>query len=195
MEEKYTLLDIVNKMKNDDTVIDWNGINVKIKFSLSLKDSMEFVDYVTKMCFGDGGEYTPEIRDFATKVCLVEKYTDLLLPDDASERYFILYNSDLINVLLEHINENQFEEMLHSIDIKINYIAQSNIEAVNTQLQAVYNEFENLVNQFEKLFSEVSPEDMKSLFGALTGGTIDEEKFIKSYLEQSKDISDSEQEK
>lgn len=165
----------------------WNGLEITINKTLSLTDMMKFVDNVTKMCFSeDNGAYLPEIKDFAIKSCILEMYANFSLPDNASERYDLIYSTDVVDTVIDNINRRQFQEVIDAIEDKTANIAQANIEMVNKQMNELYIAFDNLQTQLFGLFDGIEPNDMKNLVGAMSGGTIDEEKFIKAYMEQNK---------
>lgn len=171
--------------KPTDT-FDWNGIEVTVKKNLSLKEMLEFVDSVTKSCFAqDTNAYMPEIQDFVTKVCILEKYANFTMPRNVETKYDLVYQTDAVERVLNHVNLRQFNEICHAISKKIDNLAQANIEAVNKQMNELYNTFNNLQNQLSSLFEGVNNEDIQSIVGALANGTIDEEKLVKAYVSQT----------
>lgn len=165
---------------------DWNGIEVTVKKTLSLRESLEFVDGVVKSCFTrDTNTYIPEIKDFATKVCILEKYANFTMPNSTEAQYTLVYCTDAVERVLEYINPRQFNEICVAIAKKVDNLAQANIEAVNKQMNELYNTFDNLQNQLVALFDGVNNEDIRAVAGALANGMLDEEKLVKAYVNQS----------
>lgn len=165
---------------------DWNGIEVTVKKNLSLKEMLEFVDSVVKSCFSkDNNTYMPEVKDFATKICILEKYANFTMPGNAEKQYAFVYQTDAVERVLGYVNPQQFNEICVAISRKVENIAQANIEAVNRQMNDLYNAFDNLQNQLTALFDGVNNEDIRAVTGALANGTFDEEKLVKAYTNQT----------
>ena len=174
------------------STVQWNGLDVQIKRSLTFVEMMEFVDSVVKTCFTtESGMYIPEARDFAVKSNIVERYTNLSLPNNLDHRYEIIYCTDIIETVLTCINPHQFNEMMAAIDAKITNLAQMNIEQVNKQIADLYTAFENLQKQIEQMFEGVDGEEMAAMMKAVTEGSIDEHKLVEAYMAHSKSKVDA----
>ena len=181
------LIEAVNKIAEPTVEFEWNGMGVVVNRVLPMEAMMEFVDYVTKTCFGDDGEYLPEVKDFAIKSCLLEMYANFNLPEDLPTRYAVIYNSDIVDAVLNHIEGRQFGEIINAIEHKVSNIAQANIQAVMAQMQHINDECENLVNQIAGIYAGVNPNDLSALIHAMSDGNIDEGKVVQAYMDESKD--------
>lgn len=167
---------------------DWNGVEVTVKKTLSLREMLELVDGVVKSCFSsETNAYLPEIRDFATKVCILEKYANFTMPSNVEAQYALVYCTDAVERVLEHVNAGQFNDIDYAISKKVDNLAQANIEAVNRQMNELYNSFDNLQNQLVGLFDGVNNADIQAVAGALANGTLDEERLVKAYMNQTED--------
>lgn len=167
---------------------EWNGIEVTVKKSLSLKEMLEFVDSVVKSCFtSDTNAYMPEIKDFATKVCILEKYANFTMPSNVETKYSLIYQTDAVECVLGYVNLQQFNEICASINRKVDNVAQANIEAVNKQMNELYNAFDSLQNRLAELFNGVDGDDIRAVAGALSNGSLDEEKLVKAYASYAAD--------
>lgn len=178
---------VMNETYNTPTEsFDWNGIEVTVKKTLSLKEMLEFVDGVVKSCFTeDTNTYMPEIRNFATNVCVLEKYANLTMPRSVAKQYELIYQTNIVDEILAYINQKQFDEIRVAITKKIDHIAQANIEAVTKQMNELYSSFDNLQTQFAALFDGISGEDIQAMTTALMSNSLDEEKIVKAYINQS----------
>jgi hypothetical protein len=169
------------------TTFEWRGIEITVNKTLSLEDMMLFVNNVTSLCFRESdGEYLPEIKDCVIKSCIVELYTNLTLPSNISRKYDLLYRTDVINAIVEHINQVQFREIIDAIDCKIDNVAQANIEVTNRQITELYTTFNSLQERIEGIFSGVTQEDLVNLVSAMGNGAIDEEKLVQAYKKSHK---------
>lgn len=165
---------------------DWNGIEVTVKKNLSLKEMLEFVDSVVKSCFTkDTNTYMPEIKDFAIKVCILEKYANFTMPRSVESQYALIYNTDAVECVLNHIDVRQFCEINTAITVKTEHIAQANIEAVNTHMNELYNAFNVLQTKVANLFDGISGDDIQAVASAFANGALSEEKLVKAYLNQA----------
>ena len=165
--------------------IEWNGIEVTIKPTLSFKDVLSFVDNVVKSCFSAGdGSYIPEVKDFVTKCCILEMYANFALPTNVERKYDLIYCTDAIDVVVANINTIQLQEIIDAIDAKIDNIAQANIEAVNKQMNELYSALNNLQEQMTGIFAGVGTEEISKLIGAITGDTFDETKLVQAYIDK-----------
>lgn len=167
--------------------LQWHGVDLVIKKTLTLKEVMTFVNTVVKGCFTtDDASYIPEVKDFFIKCCIVDMYTNLSLPDNSEHKYNLIYCSDIIESVLPHINEQQFNEMCQAINDKLKNLAQANIEMVHKQMNELYTSFNALQEKLSSTFSNVNSDDVVKLIGAITGGKLDEDKLVKAYVSQTK---------
>ena len=187
--KRITVNAFENVMKETYTpteVFDWNGIEVTVKKHLSLQEMLEFVDSVVKSCFANESHaYMPEVKDFAIKVCVLEKYANFTMPRNVESKYALVSYTDAFAQVLRHIDLGQFGEINVAIENKVANLAQANIEAVNKQMNELYSAFDNLQTQLASLFEGINGEDMKAVVEALSNGALDEEKLVKAYTAQT----------
>lgn len=181
-----TLVEAVNKITEQTTEFEWNGISIVVNRTLPMETMLEFVDYVVKTCFSDDGEYLPEVKDFAIKSCLLEMYANFDLPTDLATRYAVIYNSDIVDAVLNRIEGRQFGEIINAIEQKIANLAQANVQMVYAQMNRINDEFENLQNNIAALFTGVDQDDIKKLVNAISNGNIDEGKIVQAFASQNK---------
>lgn len=181
---------IVKDTYTPTTTVEWHGQEIIVKRNLSFKEMMEFVDSVTKTCFTlSTNTYMPEVKDFAVKSNILEKYANFALPNNLEHRYELIYSSDAVETVLNCVSHQQFNEIMASIDAKINNLAQSNIEAMNKQMNELYTAFANLQSQMEGLFSGVKTDDFNALISAFGNGGLNEDKLVEAYLAKTKSES------
>ena len=182
-----TFDEIVKSTYTADEVVMWHDTEITIKKTLSLKEMMTFVTGVSKSCFTvDDGTYIPEVKDFVIKSYIIDMYTNLSLPDNSEHKYNLIYCSDIIETVLQHINGQQFNEICLAIKEKVDNIAQANIEMVHRQLNELYTSFSALQDKLAGVFSGVNEDDVSKLVGAISDGKFDENKIVKAYMNQTK---------
>ena len=176
---------VVKETYAPTATFNWNGIEVTVKKTLSLKEMLSFVDSVVKSCFtSDTHAYLPEVKNFVTKVCVLEKYANFTMPSNVESQNALVYQTDAVECVMSYVNPQQYFEICSAIDDKVANIAQANIEAVNKQMTELYNSFDNLQTQLAGLFKGVSNDDIRAVAGALADGGLDEEKLVGAYIAQ-----------
>lgn len=165
--------------------VEWNGVEITIKNTLSFKEVLSFVDSVTKSCFTtDSGSYLPEVKEFVIKCCILEMYANFAMPINVERKYDLVYCTDAVNVVMDNINRVQLDEIIEAINDKIDNIAQANIEAVNKQMNELYSAFDNLQEQMTGIFAGIGTDEISKLIGAISGDKFDEDKLIQAYIDK-----------
>ncbi|MCM1219859.1 MAG: hypothetical protein NC548_35760 [Lachnospiraceae bacterium] len=169
-----------------DAVFDWHGVELVVKYTLGLTDMMEFVHDAAESCFSESGAFVPEVMDFAIKSNILSRYARFSLPDNLEHRYALIYETDAVDVVCEHINERQLQEITASIKRRVNYVCESKITLIQQKAEEMFAAFERLREQSESMFDNVSKDDIQKLLGAVANGSFDEEAIVKAYLKQTK---------
>lgn len=182
-----TTFEKIMKETNTPTkTVEWNGIEVTIKPTLSFKEVLSFVDNVVKSCFTtDNESYIPEVKEFVIKCCILEMYANFAMPTNVERKYDLVYCTDAVNVVVSNINTAQLEEIIDAIDAKIDNITQANIEAINKQMNELYSAFNNLQEQMSGIFSDIGTDEIGKLIGAIVGDKFDETKLVQAYIDQN----------
>ena len=162
----------------------WYDVEVKMRRSLPFTDMLTFVNDVVQSCFQRDGVYTPEVLDFAIKSNIISRYTNVSLPDKLEHRYAILYCSDLVDFVCQHINMQQVQEMVTSINRKLSYMCETNTVAIQNRLNDLVSSFEEMQKQTADVFGGVTQEDVTRLVGAIGNSTLTEERIVEAYMKQ-----------
>lgn len=179
------LEEVVQKTYENTQTVEWNGIDVVINKSLSLEDLIKFADSVVKSCFnGDTGEYMPWIKDFAIRSNIMEMYANFTLPKNLEAQYNLVINSGAVEMILNHVNAAQFNELIRSIDAKIQNFADANVNMAFSKLNDVVASFDGLQEKMSSLFAGVDAADVSKLIGAISDGAFSEDAVVKAYMEQ-----------
>lgn len=178
--------EILKDYENTET-IQWNGIEVVITKNLSLEEMMAFADSVVKSCFDQAsGTYMPEIKDFAIRSNIMERYANFTLPSKVERQYDVVIRSGVVEEILRHINFSQFDELLKAIDAKLQNAADANVQMVFRKFDDVVTSFEGLQDKVGALFAGVDQADIGKLMSAISEHGVSEEKVVKAYMEQTK---------
>lgn len=179
--------EILNEYETTES-IEWKGLDVAITKNLSLEDMLAFADSVVKSCFDQStGAYMPEVKDFAIRINVMERYANFTMPSKAERQYDVVMRSGAYEMILEHINMAQFYELMHAIDAKLQNAADANVQMVFRQFNDVVTSFESLQEKVGSLFAGVDAADIGKLINAMSEHGVSEEKVVQAYMaEQAK---------
>lgn len=162
--------------------IEYCGLGLRIKKHLSVEEMMTFVSKVVTTCFAsDTGEYMPEIKDFAIRSAILEHYTELELPNELSERYDFVYQSEIVSCVVQHVDASQFDAMIEAINEKVEHLAQSHIKALNKQMSEAVSAFSALEKKISDIFSGIDNKTISNLVSAISNGSFDERKLVQAF--------------
>lgn len=179
--------DTIMKERFGNTVTEqWYDAEVKIKRSISFTEMLTFVNDVVMSCFQKDGGFMPEVLDFAIKSNILTKYANFSMPDKLEHRYEIIYNTDAVDFVCKNINMGQLNEIVASINRKVDYMCNSNVKAIQRQLSQMVESFEDMQQQTSKLFDSISSEDIAKIAGAVSSGELSGDKIVEAYLKQTK---------
>lgn len=128
----------------------WNGISIEVHRTLNFTDAMRFVDMVISLTYDEmTGSYTPELKDLGIRKSVIDLYTNVELPTDIEECHEVLYETNLFELVLSLINSRQLNMIVASIDDKLSYITQTNIDAINRKMNELTSVFGDFMKNFE----------------------------------------------
>lgn len=177
-------MDEMMKGYQNTEVVEWNGLQVVIKKNLTLEEMLCFANSVIKSCFDQGdGSYLPEVKDFAIRSNIMERYANFTLPGNLEKQYDMVIRSGAVEMIMNHINFAQFSELMKAIDAKVQNTADAHIQTFIKKLDEVTDAFSHMQGEMEKMYSGVDTEDISKLVGVISDGKATEENIVKSYLE------------
>lgn len=183
-----TMDEILKRFDNTETV-QWNGLDVVITKTLSLEEMMAFADSVVKSCFNQkSGAYMPEIKDFAVRSNVMERYANFSLPSNVKHQYDMVMRSGAFEMILNYVDHAQFNELMRSIDAKLQNAAEANVQMVFRKFDDVVTSFESLQDKVGTLFTGVDRADIGKLLSAISEHGVSEEKVVKAYIEQTNQV-------
>lgn len=177
---------IAKEQFHESVTEQWFDIDVTIKRTLPLKEMLEFVQEVVDVCFTTDGTFVPEIMDFATKSGILTHYANFTLPDNLEKQYWMIYSTDAVDMVCQHINVSQLHEMIDSINRKIDHMCDTDIVATRAKLNDLCEAFAKMGTEVSDLFSGVNADELQKMIGALGNTELSEEKIVSAYIEHMK---------
>lgn len=173
------ILSVVDAIHTNEHSVEWHGVTLNIKNTLTFAEMLAFSNEVVSTCFIDKtAEYVPEVKDFAVRCAILEYYGNIELPDDASERYQMVYCSDIVQEVTKYVNGEQLEPLLKSIDKKIAHVAQNNIEAFNKQMSEAVSKLTEVEDSLSSIFGGIDQDTITGLASTIANGNFDIEKLV-----------------
>lgn len=171
------------RFAGEPKTFDWYGVEIEHKENIPMEYAVTFVNNVVDTCFDKDGNYIPEFKDFLIRSFTVQMYSNVRLPQDLKKQYDILYNSDLYNVLIQHVDIVQYDTLLMAIDEKLEYRRNADVMTMRMTLNNLIAQFQN----FGEQLNQVEIEDVRNIAGAINGVDLDEEKFVDAILNRKPD--------
>ena len=164
--------------------VDWHGETLVIRPLISLAEVVQFVDNVIGDCFGESvEEYHPEVKAFSIARYFIHFYTNLRLPTDIAKQYDLIFGTDILSVVEDHVDYIQKMSINTAIEEKIDMLLDMNVAALNKQLGKISSAIDEVGNAF----GGIDPGDIEKLMQSISEGALDQEKLIGAYLRQMKE--------
>ena len=187
-ESRVSINKLESVLKENIVVVPMRGnedVNITIRRTLPLKDMMQFVENVVSSCVdAETASYTPEIKEFAIRSEILTTYANFNLPSNVEKQYELLYCTDVLCQVMEHINNKQLHEIEVAIDARIDH----EVKMIETVLAAKTNEMmlrtEAMVEQFEAAFGGINSDDFNGVVKKLSEmDSMTEESIAKAVLD------------
>lgn len=142
--------------------------SLEIKRTLDMNEMTEFVSNVVAMCIdNDTAEYVPESYDFAIRLNVLSMYAGIPLPsgkDGAVQHmlkkaYFVLYETDLCDEIVAHINRSQFRVLLDSISERIRFERDMMVSSVAQKVNELVNKMDEVMNESQNVLGQIDSEN------------------------------------
>ena len=162
---------------------DWHGQELVIRRYIPYDTEIEIVRKVADACFHpETGEYMPEVKEFALKVCMIEAFTNVRLPQNVEHQCAILYGTDLWNEIAYAIEDGQYYDIRDAVDDRIRARNNANRVMFENEIQRGIDAMQRLGDHVSELFEGVTPEDVSALISAIGQGGIDEGKIAEAVV-------------
>lgn len=183
-----TIKEIINERCQQVETLDWYGADITVQKVIPFQTVSWIVRTVADACFNrDTGEYMPEMMNIVLRLCVMNAYTDIELPDDPEEQNLMLFGTGLWDQVTALIDEDQ----LGTIELAANRRVEARLDtnraefehAVNTVVESM----EELGSQMAGLLNDVTPDDIRKMIAAVGENGFDEAKIVQAVVaEQNK---------
>lgn len=168
---------------------------ITIKKTLSLEDFLGFVQEIVWMTISDDdGEFTPEGFDFGVKTAMLRQYAGFRIPDNIDKHYDLVYRTPAVDLVLSHIDGEQFEEGIAAARKKIQYMLDMQCSVANARATELMGKVAELISKIDDLadmgaqmYKGMSPDDMAKLVKSLGDmEKLDEHEIVRAVMSEQK---------
>lgn len=118
MEKEFRILPLSNvrrvvglrRVKHRKVV--WHTSELYIKTFLPIAEYHNLTESIVQYCYADMNEPAYDMVDFATRLNIIAFYALIELPSDIDELYYIVYESDLYDVVRQNTNKAQVDSVI-----------------------------------------------------------------------------------
>ena len=171
----------------ESTTIRYNGEDIVIKSTIDFGNMLRIVSEVFDGSFDENGIYSPELTDFYIRKEIIESYSNVELSSNPIDAYNIIYNTELYNLVLVHINQDQIADIFKSIDRRIGYSLKIDEKAKNKKIDEIISSFESLGNKFDEILGGTSADFFSTAIASIKENGVDEEAIAKAYIDNMKE--------
>lgn len=148
--KKMTFNMVAAKMPKPETIdiaIDWmDNATISVQKYLSVEEAVSFVNETVASCFDvETGNYSPEMLDFVVKVNTLVCYAGFDAPKDLKKAYRVVYETNLVRLVLAEIDNVQYGMLLNTIEAKLKYMVDASIAAASKQINDAMTELNHIM--------------------------------------------------
>lgn len=187
-ESRISINKLESVLKENIVVIPMRGnddVNITIRRTLPLKDMMQFVENVVSSCIDvETASYTPEVKEFAMHSEILTTYANFNLPSNIEKQYELIYRTNVLEQVMEHIDRNQFYEIEAAIDARIDHEVRVLETSVATKANEMMIRLSDAIEQVNAVFGDISSDDLSQViqnFSKMNGVT--DESIAKAVLD------------
>ena len=96
--------------------VEWHSHKITIRPFLPIKEFLNTVRDILKDCRTPDDKVALELLDYSIRSNIIAAYALVELPKDFDELYYIVYNSDLYDLVLENSNKAQIESIINTVN-------------------------------------------------------------------------------
>ena len=171
-----------------ETLVDTEDVTIQIKKTISLPEMMLFIREVVEACIdGENGEYIPEAYDFAIRTAVLTHYANFAMPGNLEKQYWLVYNTKAFQQVMNHINEQQFGDIIRAIDRKVKFMLDVMSSAAVSKINEVIAKFNDIAETGEKVFGSASVDEMANFMSGISKLKDVKEEDIAKVILDSKD--------
>ena len=175
--------------------IEWCGLNIEVQRKLPIEEVSDFVKVVVSSCFDSNtGEYVPLAREIATRLMVLSSYANIRLPKSIDRQYEFAYAPGLYDLVVQNIDEEQFDSITNAISDRIRYEINMRISSASRDTEKLVSFFQQLYDVLNGAFENISADDVQNVVKAAERLNTDENQIVKLVTDTVREQTDSDTE-
>lgn len=117
--KKLPLNDVLRTVgfsEKENKSVKWHSHDITIRPFLPVKEFLNTVRDILKDCRTPDNKVALELLDYSIRANIITAYALVELPRDFDELYYIVYNSDLYDFVLDNSNKAQIESIINTVN-------------------------------------------------------------------------------
>ena len=114
------LMRIVGVSAKQYKKVPWHTTTLTVRQLLPVEECLSLIDNIFKNCMSPKGDFKVELLDFSIRVNIIAAYAiSVDLPTKPEDTYYLVYASDLYDVVCKIINSNQLKMIKQTIELRL----------------------------------------------------------------------------
>lgn len=182
-------MDVMKEYFHNFVSVDWYGKKLEIMKVIPYPVMLNSVRHIVAASFDEDGNYDAAAFEIALMGCIVSAYTNVYVPANVDEANWLLYGSDLVDIVYKTADADQLMDIRVAAESEIEHLLNTNAKMVNAAAEKIVTAVNEFSGAFSGLFDGVSQEDITNLMSAFANGSIDEEKIMNAYIKHKEQVS------
>lgn len=96
--------------------IQWHSITLTVKQTLTVKEYIDTIHSIIQSCMTPDETCAVELLDFAIRSNIISSYAFVELPESLDDMFYIVYSTDLYEVILKSVCDSQVESIRDTVN-------------------------------------------------------------------------------
>lgn len=146
------------------------SIEYEVKFRLSLKETLQFIeDVVSEYTMADDSMIVPIVRTYIVGKCIMTYYGNFTMPQDGEKEFdFIMASGSVIQEITMNIDQGQFAMIQNAIHERLEFEKQKIVASETSRVKALTYEVSALMDKMSGLFDGIDGDQMSQFVTGMT---------------------------
>lgn len=96
--------------------VPWHSTTITIRQTLTLKEYIDTIHSIIQSCMTPEETCAIELLDFAIRLNIISSYAFVELPESLEDIFYIVYSTDLYEVVSKSVSNSQVESIKHTVN-------------------------------------------------------------------------------
>lgn len=143
------------RMKSISFFLGDEKMTATVSPTIGLKEFAATVNSIIDTCFDDD-IYIPWVKECAERVYIISAYTDIALPQDGEQWFYIVSNTDIYNKVIELVDSDQIASLKSSVDDGIKCRLSDRWAVMRQEVAQALNTVTGLSEQYTQALKEIN---------------------------------------